>query len=163
MLVEIAKIISIILLTMLKFIFGPVGGYGAGFPFLLTVIITVIGMMLSVIVFTYLGTFIREKWLSKIFKKRKTFTKRNRQFVAIWKKYGIKGVAFLTPILLTPIGGTLLLTTYHTPKKLVLTYMMISAVVWSFILTALVYYAGDTIKSFIPEDTPHPEVFQYPE
>ncbi|QSE97548.1 hypothetical protein [Fulvivirga lutea] len=147
---------------MLKFIFGPVGGYGAGFSYLFTVIITVVGMMASVILFTYLGNYIRENWLNRIFKKKKVFTKRNRQFVAIWKKYGIKGVAFLTPILLTPIGGTLLLATYHTPKKVVITYMLVSAVVWSFVLTALVYYAGDTIKAFIPQDS-HPEEFLYPE
>ncbi|MEQ8927409.1 MAG: hypothetical protein RLO81_16430 [Fulvivirga sp.] len=162
MIAEILKAISIILLTMLKFIFGPVGGYGAGFSYMLTVIITIVGMMTSVILFTYLGNFIREKWLNKIFKKRKTFSKRNRQFVAIWKKYGIKGVAFLTPILLTPIGGTLLLATYHTPKKVVISYMFVSAILWSFILTALVYYAGDTIKAFIPQDA-HPEEFLYPE
>ena len=162
MLAEIAKIISIIFLTMLKFIFGPTLGYGAGFNFIVTIIITIIGMMASVFLFTYLGTYIRENWLSKIFRNKKVFTKRNRKFVSIWKKYGTKGVAFLTPVILTPIGGTLLLTTYHTPKKLIIMYMLISAIFWSIILSGIVYFAGDTVKSFIPQNA-HPEVFLYPE
>jgi membrane protein DedA with SNARE-associated domain len=160
MLAETAKIISIVFLTMLKFIFGPTLGYGAGFPFIITVFITIAGMMASVFLFTYLGTYISENWLNRFFKNKKTFTKRNRKFITIWKKYGIKGVAFLTPIVLTPIGGTLLLTTYHTPRKMIIIYMLISAICWSLILSGIVYFAGDTFKSFIPQD-PHPEVFLY--
>lgn len=162
MLAETAKLISIVLLTMLKFIFGPTLGYGAGFSYLVTVLVTIAGMMSSVVLFTYLGTYIRENWLNRFFKNKKVFTKRNRKFVSIWKRYGIKGVAFLTPLLLTPIGGTLLLTTYNTPKRMILSYMLVSAIFWSLILSGIVYFAGDTIKSFIPQDS-HPEVFQYPE
>lgn len=160
MVTEIIKIISILLLTMVKFIFGPTLGYAGGYSYFITVILTVTGMMMSVFLFTFLGTYIREHWLKKFLSKKKMFTKRNRTFVKIWRKYGIKGVAFLTPLLLTPIGGTLLLSAYHTPKRLVMTYMFVSAVFWAFILTAIMYFAGDLIKPFIPED-PHLEEFQY--
>lgn len=162
MIAEILKIISIILLTMLKFIFGPTLGYAGGFSYFSTVAMTIVGMMTSVVLFTFLGNFIRHKWLDKYFSKQKKFTRRKRTFVKIWKKYGVKGVAFLTPLLLTPIGGTLLLATFDTPKRLVLTYMFISAVGWALILTGIMYFAGESVKSLIPQ-SPHPEVFQYPE
>ncbi len=148
---EIIKFISIFLLTMLKFIFGPTLGYGAGFPFVTTVIVTVSGMMASVFLFTFLGNLMREKVLEPFFRKRKNFTKRNRRFVAIWKKYGVKGVAFLTPLLLTPIGGTIILTSYHTAKRKIIIYMLMSAIFWAIILSTIVYEFGPkALPGFIP-------------
>lgn len=141
---EIFKIISIILATMLKFIFGPILGYTAGYPYLLTVIITVIGMMCSVVLFTYFGLFLRKNVIDRMFKKRKTFSKRSRQFVRVWRKYGVKGVAFFTPLLLTPIGGTLVLAGFNTSKSQIIVYMLVSGVFWSLILTGVTYLLGDT-------------------
>ena len=94
--------VTIYLLCMFKIIFGPTMGYAAGLHPLETVGLTVAGMMTTVIIFSYLGEKIKEKFLSKYFKPKKIFTKRNRRFVKIWRKYGEIGIAFLTPILLSP-------------------------------------------------------------
>lgn len=142
---ELIKFFSIFLLTMLKFIAGPVGGYAAGFSLLTTIAITILGMMSSVTLFTYLGTFLRERVLGKFFKKRNKFTKRNRKFVGIWKKYGVIGVAALTPMLLTPIGGTLLLTSFRTPKSLIMMYMSISAIIWAVVISSTIYLVGEQL------------------
>jgi hypothetical protein len=40
---------------MLKFIFGPVGGYGVGLHPITTIITTVAGMMTVVFLFTFFG------------------------------------------------------------------------------------------------------------
>jgi membrane protein DedA with SNARE-associated domain len=146
---EFFKIISIILLTMIKFIAGPTLGYAAGLSFFVTVIITITGMMLSVFLFTFLGNIIRMEILDKIFKRKKIFSKRSRRFVSIWKNYGIKGVAFLTPLLLTPIGGTIILTSYHTSKRIIILYMSISAILWSIILTSIIYLFGPSVLNVI--------------
>jgi membrane protein DedA with SNARE-associated domain len=146
---EFFKIISIILLTMIKFIAGPTLGYAAGLSFFTTIIITIIGMMLSVFLFTFLGNIIRIKILDKIFKRKKVFSKRSRRFVSIWKNYGIKGVAFLTPLLLTPIGGTIILTSYHTSKRIIILYMSISALFWSITLTGIIYLFGPSVLNII--------------
>ena len=147
---EILKGITIFLLTMLKFIAGPTLGYAAGFSFVVTVGITVGGMMSSVFLFTYLGTLLREKVLSRLFKRRRTFTKRNRRFVQIWKKYGLSGVAFLTPLIFTPIGGTVLLTAFGSPRPKIILMMLISATLWSLFFTALIYLFGTAfLEDFI--------------
>jgi membrane protein DedA with SNARE-associated domain len=146
---EFFKIISIILLTMIKFIAGPTLGYTAGLSFFATIIITITGMMLSVFLFTFLGNIIRMEILDKIFKRKKIFSKRSRRFVSIWKNYGIKGVAFLTPLLLTPIGGTIILTSYHTSKRIIILYMSISAILWSIILTSIIYLFGPSVLNVI--------------
>lgn len=146
---EIAKIISIILLTMLKFIFGPTLGYAAGYPFLVSVAITITGMMLSVLLFTYLGAYLRKTIIDKLYRNSKVFSKRNRKFVVVWKKYGERGVAFLTPLLLTPIGGTLILTGYKTKKGRIVKLMTLSAIFWAFVFCGIIYFFADIILSLI--------------
>jgi len=142
---EVGTVVVILLLTMLKFIAGPTLGLAAGFPLIQSIIITFVGTMMSVVLFTFLGELIREKILTRFFKKRKVFTKRNRRFVGFWNKYGMFGVAFLTPVIFTPIGGTVLMTAFGSPRFKVLTYMVISAGFWSVVMTSLVYYVSTFI------------------
>lgn len=146
---ELLKFFSIFLLTMLKFIAGPVGGYAAGFSLVKTIIVTILGTMSSVTLFTFLGTFLRERVINKIFKVRKRFNKRNRKFVTIWKKYGVIGVAVLTPILLTPIGGTLLLISFRTPKSKIMIYMSISTVIWAIVISGAIYFVGGEVLKIL--------------
>lgn len=142
---EIATVISIWLLTMLKFIFGPTLGYAAGFPIWLTLLVTVGGMMSSVVLFSYFGTIIRERVFKKYFPRKRLFTKGNRRTVRLWKKYGVTGTAILTPILLTPIGGTIVMVAAGTPKKLIFTTMFLSAVFWGAFFTAGLYLLGKAV------------------
>src|SRR3989337_674256 len=97
----ILKVATVYFSCMLKFIFGPLGGYAAGFTLVTTILVTVAGMMTVVLLFTFFGNWIREKVIPRFFKKRKKFSQRNRKFVTIWKRYGLIGVAALTPIILT--------------------------------------------------------------
>jgi len=136
------KILSILLLTMVKFLFGPTLGYAAGFPIWLTFIISILGMMMAVFLFTYIGDFIRDRFFKSFFTQKKTFTKRKRFIVTIWRKYGVYGVALLTPVFFTPIPGTLVLVSFRTPNKVIFTSMLISAVLWSLIFTYIVYRLG---------------------
>lgn len=148
MLAELLKILSILLLTMLKFIAGPTLGYAAGFSLLGSILVTIGGMMLSVLLFTFLGKVMKEKVLKRFFAKKKKFTPRNRKFVVIWKKYGLKGVAFLTPLLLTPIGGTILLTTFGSPKNKIIISMLLSATFWAIFFCSIIYTFGPAILPF---------------
>lgn len=148
---QIFKIFSIFLLTMLKFIAGPTLGYAGGFSFFTTVLLSVGGMMASVFLFTFLGKLLRQKVLVKIFSKRKTFTKKNRRFVTIWKKYGLVGVAFLTPVLLSPIVGTIILASFESRKSRILLAMLGSATFWAVIISAVVYLLGpELFSNFVP-------------
>ncbi|MEM6360421.1 MAG: hypothetical protein AAF149_20905 [Bacteroidota bacterium] len=127
---------------MLKFIAGPTLGYAAGFSFLTTVLITISGMMASVVLFTYLGAYLRERVLRRFFRRKRVFSPKTRRFVTIWKKYGISGIAFLTPLILTPIGGTIVLTSFGSPRRAILMTMLFSAVIWSLVFVSLIYAFG---------------------
>jgi membrane protein DedA with SNARE-associated domain len=105
-------------------------------------------MMTVVFSFTYAGTWLREKVIHRFFGKRKIFSQNSRKFVRIWKKYGLVGVALLTPVLLTPIGGTLLAVSSGSPKEKIIIFMFVSASVWSILLSVAVYFLGN---EFLPE------------
>jgi len=142
------QIFSIVLLTMLKFAAGPIGSYSVAFPMWLSIILTVVGMMTAVLLFTYLGDFIRDRIFSNYFRSTKSFSKRNRMIVKVWKKYGVYGVAFLTPVVFTPIPGTLVLVSFKTPNKVIFSSMLVSAIFWSFVFTYIVYEVGTKVLPF---------------
>jgi membrane protein DedA with SNARE-associated domain len=145
MLEEIAKAIPIYFFSMVKFISGPLGGYWANLNIFTTILVTVAGMMTVVLAFSFFGDFLRNKLLRSFFLNRKKFTVRNRKLVTLWKKYGLVGVAALTPILLTPIGGTLLAISFGTPKNKLIFAMFVSASAWSVLLTAIIYFFGNNV------------------
>lgn len=145
---EILKAIPVYFSSMIKFVFGPVGGYAAGLTLLTTILTTVAGMMTVVLAFAFFGDFIREKVIKRFFPKRKTFSERNRKFIGIWRKYGIAGVAALTPLILTPIGGTVLALSFGTPKNKLIVSMFISASFWSVVFSVIIYFFGN---EFLPD------------
>jgi len=147
----ILKLATVYFSSMLKFIFGPLGGYASGFSLITTILVTVAGMMTVVLLFTFFGNWIRVKVIPKFFKKRNRFSQSNRRFVTIWKRYGLIGVAALTPIFLTPIGGTLLAVSSGSPKEKIIIYMFISASIWSVVFTCALYFFGNEILKYLPD------------
>jgi hypothetical protein len=146
---EIVRAIPVYFASMLKFIFGPLGGYAARLTLLTTILSTVAGMMTVVLVIVFFGDWLRDKIVHRFFKNRQSsFADRDKKFAGIWKKYGIVGVAALTPILLTPIGGTLLAISFGAPKDKVIFYMFLSASIWAVIFSAAIYFFG---KQVLPD------------
>jgi hypothetical protein len=74
---------------------------------------------------------LKKIYQAKFGKTQKIFSKKSRQIVSLWSKYGELGIAFLTPIVLTPIGGTLILVSFGTKKRKIFSYMLISAIIWA--------------------------------
>lgn len=127
---------GIYFLCWFKFISGPVLGSAAGYSVFETIMVTVAGMMSSVFLFTILGKKIRDTFYSIRPKKKKAvFTKKNRNIVRLWSKYGEIGIALFTPILLTPIGGTLIMVSFGVKKKNIFTHMFWSACLWAIIFS----------------------------
>lgn len=139
------KYFAIYFFSMLKFIGGPLSGTAFGFHWIITALFTIAGMMTSVLIFSLFGSRAK-KWIKKRwFKKSRLFTPRNRRAVNIWKKYGLAGVAFLTPILFTPIGGTLLATSFGETTSRIFIYMLCSALFWGLLLSFLTQQFGEIL------------------
>lgn len=141
---EILRAIPVYFSCMLKFIFGPLGGYGVGLHPVTTMLTTVAGTMTVVFLFTFFGEWIRAKVFGR-FKSRKVNAKRAARFQTIWKRYGLIGVAVLTPIILTPIGGTLLAVSSGSPREKIIFYMFVSASFWSVVISSAIYFFGNEV------------------
>lgn len=142
---EILRAIPVYLSCMLKFILGPVGGYAAGLNLITTILTTVAGMMTVVFLFTFSGTWLKKNILARFIKKKKEPSKGSQRLAAIWKKYGLPGVALLTPIILTPIGGTLLAISSGSPREKIVFYMFLSASFWSVVFSMAIYFFGNEV------------------
>jgi len=144
---EILKAIPIYFSCMLKFILGPAGGYAVGLKLITTILTTVSGMMTVVFLFTFFGNWIRKRVFGRFkrFKKKKTNAERSAKLQKIWLRYGLVGVALLTPIILTPIGGTLLAVSSGSPKDKIIFYMFVSASFWSVVISVAIYFFGNEV------------------
>lgn len=139
MLEALLKYLTVYLSSMVKFVAGPLAGLATGLSFWESALFTALGMMTSVLLLTMLGPGLRS-WLQKLFgKKRRRFSPRSRRFVRVWKRWGIFGVSFLTPLLFTPIGGALLVNTFSGDRPRILLYMLFSAVFWGIVINGLLY------------------------
>lgn len=162
---EFVKIILIILLSSVKFVAGPPFAYfdeRYDFTFYETVLYCLLGGMLGVWVFTFFSLeiqltlhWIRSKFrrqkdlpaetridpitglIQNVPHKRKIFSKRSRQFVKLWRRYGFLGVAFFTPVLISIPVGTIILNLFEDNKLKIFTYMFFSILFWSVLLTAM--------------------------
>jgi uncharacterized membrane protein len=133
------KYISVILPSMLKFLLGPLAGIALKLTWWETMICTIIGMMVSVVVFTYLGKAIQDGWQKWRKTTPKRFTKNSRRAVKVFRKFGMAGIACLTPLIFTPIGGTLIATSFKIAPAKIIVWMVIFALFWGVILTLALY------------------------
>lgn len=134
---EIAKIFGLLVFSTLKFFFAPSAVLLAGYDFIEAVTIHVSGGYAGFVLFFFAGKAIVKGWY-RIFKKkeRPLFNKRNRLIIKIKTKYGLLGIAVLTPLILSvPVGA--LLASYYFPKaQKTLPIFLACIVIWSFILTS---------------------------
>ena len=101
----------------------------------------VLGGITGIIVFTYLGSYIRI-WLIKRFPHRfnKKFSRSSRFLVKVREHAGLPGIAFLTPILLSIPVGVLLALDLTTHKVKIVSSMVFSCIFWSAVFF-VPYYA----------------------
>jgi hypothetical protein len=151
---EILKAFSVYLSAMIKFIFGPIGGKAAGLHLITTMVVTAVAMMTVVFAFTYFGEYLRAKILHRFFPKKESAEQSPKKRSAFFTKYGLAGIAFLTPIILTPIGGTLLAVSVSSNREKIIFFMLISACAWSVILTLAVYFGYDAVMNAINKVQP---------
>jgi membrane protein DedA with SNARE-associated domain len=142
---QVAKYFTVFLSSMIKFIGGPLSGTAFGLTWVETCIFTVLGMMTSVLIFSLLGAEVRSRLFNRRKKKRRLFTTRNRRIVRIWRRYGLTGVAFLTPLIFSPILGTIVASSFGEPWKRIFVYMFVSAVFWGVVFSLLVHQLGHLV------------------
>ena len=148
------KILTLILWSSVKFLAAAPLALAYGFNYYQTLIITMTGGILGVFFFFYIGehlgpllNIIRIRYAMfrgqnmvdiKQTKRKKIFTWRSRLMVRTIRRFGLIGIAALTPIILSIPVGTILAARYYHNKKQVLAYLCISVLCWSVIMSTLV-------------------------
>jgi len=136
---DILKYVSVFLLSMVKFFGGPLAGVSMGLSFGVTLALTVTGMMTSVLIFSWLGCTLSEWYAARCrLKQKPVFTKRSRNIVKIWQRFGMTGIAFLTPVLFSPIIGTIVATVLGVSQRKIILNMLWSALFWGVAFTFLI-------------------------
>jgi hypothetical protein len=79
---------------------------------------------------------------------KRIFTKRNRRIVSIFRKYGLFGITFLTPVLLSIPLGTIIANSLEKNKRKIFLYMFISILFWSTAMVSLfeIFHAKNVIE-----------------
>ncbi len=130
------KCASVFLLSTVKFLGGPLAGASMKLPFWATMGLTVAGMMTSVFIFSGIGRlWIQHRQKQRRLRREPIFSRRSRNIIRVFSKFGMGGIAFLTPVLLSPIGGTVIATMLGVPRTRILWHMLWSAVLWGGVLT----------------------------
>ena len=113
----VAKYASVIIASTIKFLGGPLSGAALGLTWLETAFCTTLGMMISVVAVTYAGAALQALWHRFNPTPRRLFTRRTRLAIRVWQRSGILGIALLTPVILTPIGGTVLAVSFGVKPR----------------------------------------------
>ena len=130
------KILVVIFLSGIKFMIAiPLSVIKYDFNFIQTFLSSVAGGVISICVFSYLSDqiykLIQKKRQNKI-KKRSV----KKAFAIITaRKYGLTGIAFLTPIFLSIPIGTYLALYFFPEKRKTIPILITSVVGWSLVLS----------------------------
>lgn len=140
---EFIEIAGVFGLSAIKFgVAGVPAAVFAKLSFFKALTVTVTGGYAGVLFFTYLSDrLIRffHKVNNRFFKKenqvpKKKFTKTNRLIIIVKQKFGLAGLAIVTPLILSiPLGIFLAVRYYHNKQKIV-SYMFVSIFAWAILL-----------------------------
>ena len=131
------KILIVISLSGFKFLIAiPLSAYQYDFNFIQTLIFSIVGGVIGVFLFSTLSNKINKLFPKK--NKVKRIKKRGiKEAITIKtaRKYGVYGIAAITPILLSIPIGTLIALRFFPEKKKTIPILMSSVVIWSLILS----------------------------
>ena len=107
--------------------------------------------MTSISTIILLGTWLKDRIVARQIRrgKYKAFTKRTRRTVKVYKNFRMAGIAFLTPLLLSPVGGALATISFGIKKGVAIFHMAWSTLVWGFFYSWAVQTIWEDIQLLI--------------
>jgi uncharacterized protein involved in cysteine biosynthesis len=133
------KILIVISLSGFKFLIAiPLSAYQYDFNFIQTLIFSIVGGVIGIFLFSALSNKIN-KLFPKKNKVKRTKKRGIKEAITIKtaRKYGVYGIAAITPILLSIPIGTLIALRFFPEKKKTIPILMSSVVIWSLILSII--------------------------
>jgi len=148
---DILKILFVLLLAASKYLMGAVIGMSFKFSAIKLLLSLFIGGTLGSILFVELSDYIIHLWDKLQHKRRKSrelagkqprkkkkvFTKRNRLIIYLRKNYGLMGMVFISPPILTIPLGSFICVRFFKDKKKVTRFLIGAVAFWSIVVTIL--------------------------
>ena len=150
------KIIEVILLSTVKFFFSIPLSLGLGFSYWQTILLTTSGGITGTIIFYFLTPLV-VRIINFIYhgirrllglrdkrhqpkRKRKKFTRRNKNIIKIRGSMGMFGVVAFTPVFLSIPLGSILANKYYGNHRFILFFLCLSVACWSVMVTSAFYF-----------------------
>lgn len=126
------------------------------FSFMETILWTNVGGLAGIYFFAFLSQKLLS-WWKRTFRRsnkkileddqqsKKIFTRRNRRIVRVKQKYGLAGIALITPFLLSIPVGVFLVVRYYRSSKSKFLYLVAANLVWSIIYTGFYLFWEDLL------------------
>jgi hypothetical protein len=152
---QFAKIFSAFLLCSFAFKIGfPTTYFGLGPDFLTVMLVSCGGGIVGNIVFTNLSAAILKaihnfRVKRGVIHKKKVFTKFNRRVMTVKQKFGLAGIAFITPVFLSTPVGAFLAEKFFKDKKKIIVYLSVATVLWGFILYFILKFFHGGLKEWL--------------
>lgn len=150
------EVVEVGLIASVKFLIAPFDAERNHFNFWESFTITTIGGLIGIFAFYFAGTQITGWWrrstdlIKSIFLRRplaeiraiprRNFTRMRRLIIWVKTRFGLVGIAFITPCLISIPIGTVIATDFFRKRKPVILYLVISLVFWSLLLNGLAQY-----------------------
>jgi hypothetical protein len=139
--------LSVFAMSTVKFAISPMMAYGFGFGFLETFLITSSGGCLGVLFFYRSSDWLmrrsrsrRDKAVARGRAPARNFTRANRIIVKVKRRQGMRGLALLTPVIISIPIGTVIAAKYFHDDRRTLPMLMISVLMWAMVLSSVVRY-----------------------
>lgn len=137
------KAVTVFLTSAVKFFLAPGSSVALGFGFWETVVLTTTGGISGFFFFFYAGKWViiqlgklRDRIWGPPEKKRYIkMNRRVRMYVRVKNRFGLFGLAFFTPWLLSIPIGTMLAARFFPNNRYTIPAFITSVVFWSFVLT----------------------------
>ena len=143
---NVLKILSVFITCSFAFKIGfPTTFILFGNNFWLTMLISCGGGIAGNIAFTYLSAALLKgvhNYRAKrgLIHRRKIFTPFNRRIIRVRNRFGLAGIAFVTPILLSTPIGALIAERFYKDKKKIILYLSAATVFWGLTLYLILYF-----------------------
>lgn len=138
------EIVVLTLTASVKYLYTPPIILGLGYSFWETLFIMLAGGLAGILAWYFAGGLLMQgfSWLGskirpKSKKEKKKFSRKNKFIVRTKSRWGLIGLAIITPCIISIPIGTLLAVRYFRNDWRTLPYLLISTVSWAIVLTVL--------------------------
>lgn len=142
--------LEVALIASVKFLFAPFEAERHGFNWIEAFIATTAGGLAGIVLFSFLGTQLVRGWrrFTNLFRragnkkvpKTTKFNTRNRFIIIVRRKFGLAGIAFITPCIISIPIGTMIASGLYPQRWVVLRYLFVSLILWSVVLNSLAQF-----------------------